>query len=277
MSRKFKDKALYLLIIGSMVLTIVALCYLYFFKVLEVDLSKNMQISYTGESGYASVEIKSNPFTYDQRYHSFLENITYEVYPNEGLSNGDTVQVKAKYDKGQADEYNYHVINDQQTVLIEGLATRYIAVEEIPKELRSNLNEISFNYITTNEKEIINYLLEDTKLSKPELTKKEIAYQVFMKSNTRARGDSIFQLYKVEIEGLDEDNKKQTKEFYYGLEFEGINSATTKDNNKLIVEKVYQDQLKDLKSVDEFMRYVESKFSLEFNEFYIIPNETAKP
>ena len=76
-SEKTKNKLIYFLALGSMCLALVLIMYNFFYKTVEVDVMKNIELVYTGENGSASVTVENNTEDLNQRIRG--------VYGNRGI------------------------------------------------------------------------------------------------------------------------------------------------------------------------------------------------
>ena len=88
------------------------------------DLTENLEISVSGWNGAGSAEVSSNKIAYDEEDEAmqrFVESLDYVIDPADGLSNGDTVTVRVRYN----DEYrrlaNLTIANDFKEFVVSGL------------------------------------------------------------------------------------------------------------------------------------------------------------
>lgn len=104
-----------------------------FFNLIPVDLFAYMdELPVYGFSGDGYIDYDSDFLYYqgdwagDPLYtESFYSGITYTVDKDTGLSNGDTVTVKANYDKSLARKCKVKVKEDKKTFEVTGLRERY--------------------------------------------------------------------------------------------------------------------------------------------------------
>ena len=123
-----------------LVITLIVLC----FSTLvgcgkkKIDVMETLTLSYSGADGYGKAEIEN---AYDWEDEAFekagIENIddfsslgnaiaiemsvSYDVYPNENLSNGDEVVVKAAINNEAVEEYGIEFVASEKKFTVEGL------------------------------------------------------------------------------------------------------------------------------------------------------------
>ena len=117
------------LIIASLYVT----CYVLFFRTIEVDVTKNANLQFIGESSSASVKVSNEYNTYNQRIQEFMDSITYEATPNTNLSNGDVISIIATYDEELAQQYHIQPIETTKQIVVKNLPERIQNAGEIPK------------------------------------------------------------------------------------------------------------------------------------------------
>ncbi|MBR2547263.1 MAG: SH3 domain-containing protein [Eubacterium sp.] len=97
----------------------------------ELDLVNNIDVSDLGLDGYDGEGI----LNYDESYlasivgysgtssevKKFIESVSYTVTPDTDISNGDTVTIKAEYDKKKASKAGVKVVRDTKKIVIEEL------------------------------------------------------------------------------------------------------------------------------------------------------------
>jgi len=82
-----KSKAIYLVSLLLMCVGLILVAYFFFLRTIELDVTKNIRLYYSGENGRASVEAKSGEEDLNQRIQEFYDTLTYTIEPNEALSN----------------------------------------------------------------------------------------------------------------------------------------------------------------------------------------------
>ena len=142
----------------------------------SVDVLKNVKLEYDGISGEATADIASNQSTYkgdDAKIKSFLSSqVTYSLSKDSEISNGDTIIVKAEYNKEQANEIKLKLKDTTKKIKVSGLEHRFHKASEIPTkistELRSDADEEvessyeDTDYVTyTNKKFVNSWFIKD--------------------------------------------------------------------------------------------------------------------
>lgn len=136
----------------------------------SVDALKNVKLEYDGISGEATADIASNQSTYkgdDTKIKNFLSNqVSYSLSKDSEISNGDTITVKAEYNKEQANEIKLKLKDTTKMIKVSGLEHRFHKASEIPTkistELRSDADEEvesayeDTDYVTYTNKEFVN-------------------------------------------------------------------------------------------------------------------------
>ena len=84
-------------------------------------MTKHIILQYSGENGSASLRVRSEEISVNQRLQDFYDSLEFAVTPNEGLSNGDEITISAKYDNELAQQYHLEPINLTRTVTVKGL------------------------------------------------------------------------------------------------------------------------------------------------------------
>lgn len=91
-----------------------------------VDLTGDMVLEFKGADGSGTAEIIKNPVTVTgsdegDELDRWLDNLDYEIQPDSGLSNGDTVTVNVQYDEPMAAHLGVDVQNRKKTFKVEHL------------------------------------------------------------------------------------------------------------------------------------------------------------
>lgn len=93
---------------------------------MTVDLTRDMVLEFKGADGSGTAEIIKNPVTVTGPHESdeldlWLETLDYDIQPDSGLSNGDTVTVSVQHDEPLAAHLSIGVQNSKITFTVERL------------------------------------------------------------------------------------------------------------------------------------------------------------
>lgn len=257
-SEKTKNKLIYFLALGSMCLALVLIMYNFFYKTVEVDVMKNIELVYTGENGSASVTVENNTEDLNQRIQEFMETVEYEVSPNSNLSNGDTIHIIATYDDELSMTYHYQPINTEKEFIVQGLNNRFESKDDIPENYLNKILTESENYITEHADEIFHLDPETTSQEDVSLNNISQLYCAFLKSTQTS--DRIISVYQ-----LDYTSKEQAVTIYYLVCVPNIN-----DGNRVIRQDIYgetaylsSEELQNLNIESYIHRVFGTQYSIE--------------
>ncbi|WP_270460298.1 hypothetical protein [Faecalitalea cylindroides] len=257
-SEKTKNKLIYFLALGSMCLALVLIMYNFFYKTVEVDVMKNIELVYTGENGSASVTVENNTEDLNQRIQEFMETVEYEVSPNSNLSNGDTIHIIATYDDELSMTYHYQPINTEKEFIVQGLNNRFESKDDIPENYLNEILTESENYITEHADEIFNLDPETAPQEDVSLNNISQLYCAFLKSTQTS--DRIISVYQ-----LDYASKEQAVTIYYLVCVPNIN-----DGNRVIRQDIYgetaylsSEELQNLNIESYIHRVFGTQYSIE--------------
>ena len=138
---KIRDKSFFFVWMACLLFTLFFIGYFFFLRTSEVDVTQHVVLEYSGESGSASVAVRSEEISVNQRLQDFYDSLEFTVTPSEGLSNGDEITITADYDSDLAQQYHLEPINLTRTVKVEGLPNRYGSISVIPQELLDGLSK----------------------------------------------------------------------------------------------------------------------------------------
>lgn len=257
-SEKTKNKLIYFLALGSMCLALVLIMYNFFYKTVEVDVMKNIELVYTGENGSASVTVENNTEDLNQRIQEFMETVEYEVSPNSNLSNGDTIHIIATYDDELSMTYHYQPINTEKEFIVQGLNNRFESKDDIPENYLNEILTESENYITEHADEI--FYLDPETASQEDVSLNNInqLYCAFLKSTQTS--DRVISVYQ-----LDYASKEQAVTIYYLVCVPNIN-----DGNRVIRQDIYgetaylsSEELQNLNIESYIHRVFGTQYSIE--------------
>lgn len=253
MSDKVKNKLIYFACLLGMISVLVGIAYGAFMREVDVDVMKNADFVYTGENGNATLKVKNSGTNINQRTADFMSTVEYQVTPNSDLSNGDSVQVSATYDKSVARQYNFHPVHTKMRVKVSGLDDQYQALKDIDKNYLHDIYRSADNYIQENEETIYQVEVNED-ASRPRLDSQDIVYRAFLKSKQTKTSDRILEIYKLTYTY----NKKKSV-IYYVVMVTEINTGKNVDPQNIYGEKanLTQDEM-DNSNFDQYVSRVYS-------------------
>lgn len=264
--QKIENKFIYFISLLGMVMILVLIAYFFFLRNVEVDIMDNAQYTYVGENGNASVVVSAKQGELNQRMQDFLNSVKYEVSPSSDLSNGDTIHVTATYDEALANQYHYKPKSIEADVIVEGLANRYLALQDIPKTLIQDGRNAALDYVKENQDAI--YKLDGKEEKTPSLDKMKIVYSAYLKSNQKKNSDRFVYIVQMTYD---------SEVLYYMVCIPNINDSNEIDTHNIYGEKAYltQDEL-DGKDFNGYVdRVYSSKYQIEqknkeVDDFFIL-------
>ncbi len=255
-------------------------CYIFFFRTTNIDITRDVQMNYSGESGFASAKASYNGMDYNNRKQLFLESVTYKVIPDKNLKNGDEVVVEASYDREIAEQYHMHPINKKITVTVKNLPERIKNIYELTPEFLQSLDENSEQYMKKNISKIVNEDFTSFVIdSKPELKEYKKMYRIFLSSELDSYKDRIIDIYKISAIGeTNVSNKKEKKEssIYYLINYNDINNSLVLKSETVFGEKLIHSGHKDLSKKAELNKIITKKYGHSYRITYIDDIEESK-
>lgn len=249
--QKIENKFIYFISLLGMVMILVLIAYFFFLRNVEVDIMDNAQYIYVGENGNASVVVSAKQGELNQRMQDFLNSVKYEVSPSSDLSNGDTIHVTATYDEALANQYHYKPKSIETNVVVEGLANRYLALQDIPKTLIQDGRNAALDYVKENQDAI--YKLDGKEEKTPSLDKMKIVYSAYLKSNQKKNSDRFVYIVSMNY---------SSEILYYMVCIPNINDSNEIDTHNIYGEKAYLTQ-EELDGKD-FNGYVDRVYSSKY-------------
>lgn len=249
--QKIENKFIYFISLLGMVTILVLIAYFFFLRNVEVDIMDNAQYTYVGENGNASVVVSAKQGELNQRMQDFLNSVKYEVSPSSDLSNGDTIHVTATYDEALANQYHYKPKSIEANVVVEGLANRYLALQDIPKTLIQDGRNAALDYVKENQDAI--YKLDGKEEKTPSLDKMKIVYSAYLKSNQKKNSDRFVYIVQMTYD---------SEVLYYMVCIPNINDSNEIDTHNIYGEKAYLTQ-EELDGKD-FNGYVDRVYSSKY-------------
>ena len=215
-----------------------ATCYIFFFRTVEVDVTKDAFLQYSGESGSGEVKVRNEMLNYNQRIQEFMDSVTYNVSPHQNLSNGDIITVQASYDEDLAKRYHIKPIESKREIVVTDLPQRLDELPELDDPFYKTLHEKSKNYLDKNMKSILN---EDFTVfdrdEKPKLDNSTYLYRVFLKSKNKEQKDKILDVYSIEASFTEGEQIKKDK-IYYMITYNEINTSFEIRDENIYGEKI---------------------------------------
>lgn len=108
---------------------VIALCFLFFTgceqkKTIELDPFDNLKIEFKGFNGRGTATIEENIIEYsgnDETVERLIDSVRYDISPNKGLKNGDTVTVTVRYKKDLKNLSKASFTREEKTYKVKGL------------------------------------------------------------------------------------------------------------------------------------------------------------
>ncbi|MEG1066431.1 MAG: hypothetical protein RSD85_02650 [Erysipelotrichaceae bacterium] len=221
----------------------------------EVDLTGNIELEYEGNNGEGYVIHSSNldkhiKYDYtDKELRKFIRTITFDILPDDELSNGDKIIVTAEYDESLAKKYNIKPINEEREIEVKGLHILYSSVKEIPDKVIAEADKVAKKEA---EKIDLSNLSKTHKMKKPKfISATPIAkYFTIYDKKPNPYGDNIQYLFKIKVEGL-VDDKEETVDIFCYVEVNNIKEDLNEDNADVFSGTVYDSNYQDAKTEDE--------------------------
>ena len=122
---RIKNKIIYFIALIGICSGLFLMSYFSFIRTIDVNMTKKINVTFTGEQGRATAQATCAMTDINQRLQSFYDSIEYEIEPNENLKNGDVILIRAQYDSDLAQEYHYNPIGLEKEYVVSGLHNRY--------------------------------------------------------------------------------------------------------------------------------------------------------
>ena len=257
-SDKAKNKLIYFIALGSMCLILIFVMYNFFYRTIDVDVMKNIELLYSGENGSASVTVQNNTDDLNQRIQEFMDTVEYEVTPNSNLSNGDTIHVIATFDTELASQYHYQAINTEAEFVVQGLNDRFESKDAISKDYLERIHMESENYIKEHASEIFHLDPQTGSEKNIKLDQITMLYSAFLKSSQTS--DRILSVYQLQY-----SNNQESWTIYYLVCVPDINNG-----NQVIIQNIYgetaylsNEELQNLNIDSYVQRVFGTQYSIE--------------
>ncbi len=261
-----KNKLLFLFCMLMIMSSLFLVCYICFFRTVTIDVTKDMKIEYSGESGAATVMVTNTSNNLNQRTQEFLDTIVYTVTPNAKLSNGTKITIQARYNQELADKYHIQVINETKEITISGLEERFSDAKQITKEFQKKIDQVGNDYLDKNITEILQASFElfdhDSDI---QLVDQKHIYRLFLKSLNKENKDKIIDIYQIFAKGtVSNENQAQVgkeEAVYYVITYDNINSSLQIRDESVFGESWNVD---DISTQEKLIPIVQSKYQFGY-------------
>jgi len=263
-----KNKLLFIFCMFLIMTSLFMTCYLFFFRTVTIDVTKNAKITYDGESGSANVSVINDDHNLNQRTQEFLDSITYQVTPKTNLSNGTIITITALYDENLASKYHIQVVNKTKTVTVEGLVERFGDISQMGDDVTATLDAYANRYF---EKNMQTILQEDFSVflanSERTMTERKRCYRVFLQALDRSNKDKIVDIYRIKAKGTIKQTKdheaigEQEVTLYYLLTYDDINTSKKWKDENVYGEAILHQEVKD---EEELKQVLHQKYLLSY-------------
>lgn len=98
------------------------------FTKIDLDLTSNLQVEFTGSDGYGMIKAIHKNIVYDEKNEKlkdFVDQINYVYDDVDNLKNGDIVKFKASYNAQMAADLHVHIINPYTYIEVSGLGETF--------------------------------------------------------------------------------------------------------------------------------------------------------
>lgn len=279
--KKIRDKSFFFVWMACLIFSLFFIGYFFFLRTSEVDVTKHIQLLYSGENGSATLQVKNEEISVNQRLQDFYDSLRYTVTPNEDLSNGDQITITTEYDHDLAQQYHLEPVNQVRIITVEGLPNRYENAQAIPQELLSTLSTHADNYLKKHLSSILeNDFTDFYQAENVELDASKIIYQAFMKSNNDENSDRLIVVYQLDAHGMinrsddQKDLQSLSSTIYYMVVFPSINDSGVITDTSAYGEKLLV-SLSEKEDEDERIDQLESYLQRKGKENYQIEQVNA--
>ncbi len=251
-----KSKAIYLVSLLLMCVGLILVAYFFFLRTIELDVTKNIRLYYSGENGRASVEAKSGEEDLNQRIQEFYDTLTYTIEPNEALSNGDVLHIQSHYDEALAQQYHFQIANPDKEVIVEGLPNRIDSIQEMNRSFLLKVQESMDSYLGSHKKEVLSYDALNFE-SNGSIVEQKLVYFAFLKSNSIDNSDKFIGLFQIKA---NEDGEEKT--IYYMVLVPDINESEQILARNIYGEKAYMSEAEQASA--DYGSYIERVYGSQY-------------
>ena len=239
---KIKDKVIYFISIITMGTILISMAYFFFLRTVEIDITENIEVSYTGENGMATVEVSARKDDLNQRMQEFLDTVDFEASPNHDLSNGEVVT---------------------------SLQDRYVNVSQIDPSYLEEVLEAGQDYVQNHAQEILALNDSTDEDENWKLENLQVTYAAFLKSYSSEATDRIIQICR-----LDFTWKDQTRTLYYLVCVPEINDGNEVQTQDIFGERAYMSE-QEIQN-QSFSEYVQRVFGKQYQIEQILQTQEAE-
>ena len=262
---RIKNKVIYFVALFGICSGLFLMSYFAFIRTIDVDMTKKIDVEYTGEQGRATVEATCAMTDLNQRLQSFYDSIEYEIEPNENLKNGDVIVVRATYDEDLAQEYHYNPIHLEKEFVVEGLNNRYENFAQIPSEYVTKIQKEMDAFLARKKREIFRTEFSMPQ-AKPSLSNSKLVYTAFLNSKNSEKTDRMVNIYHLEYE-----YESQSYELYYLICVPEINDSQEVQEQDVFGQKAYLTELNE--GIEPYDTYVKRLFGKNYEVETVNVNE----
>ena len=253
---RIKNKIIYFIALFIICSGLFLMSYFSFLRTIEVDMTKKVKITYTGEQGRAKAEAKCAMTDLNQRLQSFYDSIEYDIEPNENLNNGDVIRVHATYDEDLAQEYHYKPVHLEKEFTVKGLYNRYENYGQIPKPYVKKIFKEMDRYLNDKKREIFQIEFSKPK-AKPDVVESPVVYSAFLNSKSSEKTDRMVNIYRLVYEF-----EEQTYVLYYLISIPEINDSQEIQEQDIFGQKAYLTESSE--GVESYDGYVQRLFGNQY-------------
>lgn len=200
----------------------------------EVDLTKGVEIEFSGTDGEGYAYVSDNKWAYDgnsKDVEDFLDGVYFSIDNDDDLSNGDEITVTAKYYDEDAKKYKVAPTNTEKTFKVKGLDVEYSSYDDLTKKEKTTVEDSWDEYFEdgTFEDDVRDDLYYDFK-SDPEMTLSDMAVVARYYGDSEYAGDDVIvYVVKVTAKGTERyGDAEKTITKYYKIELSEITPSTLK-------------------------------------------------
>lgn len=200
----------------------------------EVDLTKGVEIEFSGTDGEGYAYVADNKWAYDgnsKDVEDFLDGVYFSIDNDDDLSNGDEITVTAKYYDEDAKKYKVAPTNTEKTFKVKGLDVEYSSYDDLTKKEKTTVEDSWDEYFEdgTFEDDVRDDLYYDFK-SDPEMTLSDMAVVARYYGDSEYAGDDVIvYVVKVTAKGTERyGDAEKTITKYYKIELSEITPSTLK-------------------------------------------------
>ncbi len=255
-----KNKLVYFLSLTILCAVLISVAYFGFLRTVKIDLMSNMRLIYEGENKDASVVAINTMEDINQRIQAFYNSIHYTIEPDQGLSNGDTIVVKARYDESLAQQYHFEPENVQKEIVVEGLPNRYDSVSQMDEQWIDKIEEAMKEYLQTHQELQLETEIFDDSDQAAKLESIELEELDFLKSKEESTSDRMVGLYRMTYRQQD-----SVKDLYYLVIIPYINDSQKIDTQNIYGERGYlsEEEIENRQYNQYISRIFDSSYKIE--------------